>query len=116
LEDGKVRRLGGKQEFEFNVRVIAATKQERGTQSGRKLREDLYYRLTLPVHLPPLRDRKEISRSWTALHWRVQQKARARFAALRDDAMEMLMTYSWPATSGSFGSHGTRPDLPRRVD
>src|SRR5246500_2053852 len=61
LEDGKVRRLGGKQEFEFDVRVIAATNQEprQAIQDGR-LREDLYYRLTVfTVHLPPLRDRKE---------------------------------------------------------
>ena len=61
LEDGKVRRLGGKQEFDFNVRVIAATNQEprQAIQDGR-LREDLYYRLTVfTVHLPPLRDRKE---------------------------------------------------------
>src|SRR5881628_2813451 len=61
LEDGKVRRLGGKQEYEFDVRVIAATNQEPRTaiQEG-KIREDLYYRLTVfTVHLPPLRDRKE---------------------------------------------------------
>jgi transcriptional regulator with PAS, ATPase and Fis domain len=47
LEDGKVRRLGGKQEFEFDVRVIAATNQEPRTaiHEGR-IREDLYYRLT----------------------------------------------------------------------
>ncbi len=61
LEDGKVRRLGGKQEFEFDVRVIAATNQEpRAAIAEGRLREDLYYRLTVfTVHLPPLRDRKE---------------------------------------------------------
>jgi len=58
--DGKVRRLGGKQEFEFNVRVIAATNQGTAERNpGRKLREDLYYRLTVfTVHLPRFRDRR----------------------------------------------------------
>src|SRR5688572_16836932 len=61
LEDGKVRRLGGKQEFSFDVRIIAATNRDprHAIQDG-KLREDLYYRLTVfTVNLPALRDRKE---------------------------------------------------------
>src|SRR2546428_758987 len=61
LEDSKVRRLGGKAEFEVDVRVLAATNKvpEEAVRGG-QLREDLYYRLNVfHIHLPPLRDRKE---------------------------------------------------------
>lgn len=105
LEDGKVRRLGGKQEFDFNVRVIAATNQEPrlAIQEGR-LREDLYYRLTVfTVHLPPLRDRKE-DIPLLAQHFigAFNKKHGANVEALREDALEMLMTYSWPGNVREF--------------
>ncbi len=61
LEDSKVRRLGGKTEFEVDVRVVAATNKvpEEAVRGGH-LREDLFYRLNVfHVHLPPLRERKE---------------------------------------------------------
>src|SRR5579872_4297803 len=60
LEDSKVRRLGGKAEFEVDVRVVAATNKvpEEAVRGGH-LREDLFYRLNVfHIHLPPLRERK----------------------------------------------------------
>src|SRR5579872_4481270 len=60
LEDSKVRRLGGKTEFEVDVRVVAATNKvpEEAVRGGH-LREDLFYRLNVfHIHLPPLRERK----------------------------------------------------------
>src|SRR5205085_3376628 len=65
LEDSRVRRLGGKLEFEVDVRVVAATNKvpEEAVRGG-YLREDLYYRLNVfHIHLPPLRERKEDIRS-----------------------------------------------------
>ena len=61
LEDSKVRRLGGRTEFEVDVRVVAATnKVPEEAVSGGHLREDLFYRLNVfHVHLPPLRERKD---------------------------------------------------------
>src|SRR5215813_1493236 len=61
LEDSKVRRLGGKTEFEVDVRLVAATnKVPEEAVKGGHLREDLYYRLNVfHIHLPPLRERKE---------------------------------------------------------
>ena len=59
LEDSKVRRLGGKTEFEVDVRVVAATNKvpEEAVRGGH-LREDLFYRLNVfQIHLPPLRER-----------------------------------------------------------
>ena len=105
LEDGKVRRLGGKQEFEFDVRVLAATNQEpRNAIHDGKLREDLYYRLTVfTVHLPPLRDRKE-DIPLLAQHFigEFNRKHGTQVGVLRDDALDMLMSYSWPGNVREF--------------
>src|SRR5688572_4528810 len=105
LEDGKVRRLGGKQEYSFDSRVIAATNQEprAAIQEGR-LREDLYYRLNVfTVHLPPLRDRRE-DIPLLAQHFIAEfnKKHKINIEALRDDATEMLMTYNWPGNVREF--------------
>ena len=61
LEDGKVRRIGGRGEIQVDVRHLAATNKdpEEAIKKG-QLREDLYYRLNvLRLHLPPLRERAE---------------------------------------------------------
>src|SRR5262249_39622932 len=101
LEDGKVRRLGGKQEYSFDVRVIAATNREprQAIQEG-KLREDLYYRLTVfTITLPPLRDRKEdIPLLAQCFIKEFNAKHNAGVEALRDETIEILTSYSWPGT------------------
>jgi DNA-binding NtrC family response regulator len=61
LEDGMVRRLGGKTELKVDVRVVAATNKDplHGLRDG-SFRDDLYYRLNVvSVHIPPLRERRE---------------------------------------------------------
>ncbi len=61
LETGEFIRVGSSKVIKTDVRVIAATNREllEFTQKGR-FREDLYYRLsTVPIRVPPLRDRKE---------------------------------------------------------
>jgi two-component system response regulator HydG len=61
LEDGQFRRVGGSSNLVNRARVIASTHQplESLMEQGR-FREDLYYRLNvLPIHLPPLRERRE---------------------------------------------------------
>ena len=105
LEDGKVRRLGGKQEFSFDVRVIAATNRDprHAIQDG-KLREDLYYRMTVfTVALPPLRERKEdiplLAQSFIR---EFNKKHDANVQALRDEAFDVLNTYSWPGNVREF--------------
>lgn len=60
LEDKKVRRVGGRDEFQVNVRVVAATNRDPGeaVELG-KLREDLYFRLNVfSLELPALKDRR----------------------------------------------------------
>lgn len=61
IEDKRIRRLGGTQPHEIDVRIIAATNQDlREAIKARRFREDLFYRLHIvPIHLSPLRERPE---------------------------------------------------------
>jgi DNA-binding NtrC family response regulator len=99
LEDGRVRRLGGKQEYLFDVRVIAATNQDprQAVEAGR-LREDLYYRLNVfTVALPPLRERKgDIPLLTQHFIREFNRKHSTSVEALRYEALEMLKAYPWP--------------------
>jgi transcriptional regulator with PAS, ATPase and Fis domain len=99
LEDSRVRRLGGKAEFEVNVRVLAATNKvpEEAVRGGH-LREDLYYRLNVfQVHLPPLRERKEdIQAIIEALLGDLNRKHECRVADLSPAVQEALERHNWP--------------------
>jgi DNA-binding NtrC family response regulator len=99
LEDSKVRRLGGKTEFEVDVRVVAATnKVPDEAVKGGHLREDLYYRLNVfHVHLPPLRDRKEdIPVISEALMSEMNRKHECRVTGMSPAVQECLNRHSWP--------------------
>jgi len=62
IETGSFRRLGGTADIKVDVRIISATNKDLKEMAGSNggFREDLFYRLNaIPVHLPPLRERKE---------------------------------------------------------
>ena len=61
LEHGTFRRLGGTTDITVDVRAISATNKDlREEIKGGRFREDLFYRLNVfPIHIPPLRERKE---------------------------------------------------------
>src|SRR5436305_1427967 len=99
LEDSKVRRLGGRTEFEVDVRVLAATnKQPDEAVSSGHLREDLFYRLNVfHVHLPPLRDRKEdIPAMSDALLGDLNRKHDCRVTEISPPVFEALEKHNWP--------------------
>ena len=99
LEDSKVRRLGGKAEFEVDVRVIAATnKVPDDAVRGGNLREDLYYRLNVfHIHLPPLRDRKEdIQAIAEALLIDMNKKHNVQATDFSPDVLRTFSTFDWP--------------------
>ncbi|MBI1806173.1 MAG: sigma-54-dependent Fis family transcriptional regulator [Ignavibacteria bacterium] len=61
LEEGKIERVGGSTIISVDVRVVAATNKNLTEEIQReRFREDLYHRLNvIPIHIPPLRDRRE---------------------------------------------------------
>ncbi len=99
LEDSRVRRLGGRSEFEVDVRVLAATNKvpEEAVRGGH-LREDLYYRLNVfHVHLPPLRERKEdVPALAAALVADLNRKHECRITEVSAAAYEALDRHDWP--------------------
>jgi DNA-binding NtrC family response regulator len=99
LEDSKVRRLGGKTEFEVDVRVVAATNKvpEEAVRGGH-LREDLYYRLNVfHIHLPPLRERNEDIRPISeALLGDLNRKHDCRVAEISLPVIEAFERHNWP--------------------
>ncbi|WP_374949920.1 sigma-54 interaction domain-containing protein [Mucilaginibacter sp.] len=99
LESGQYIRVGSSKVEKTNVRVIAATNVDvyDAVKAGR-FREDLYYRLnTVPLRIPPLRDRKEdiflLFRKFTS---DFTDKYRTPPIQLDDEAQQVLINYSWP--------------------
>ncbi|HEX3747269.1 MAG TPA: sigma-54 dependent transcriptional regulator [Bryobacteraceae bacterium] len=99
LEDSHVRRLGGKHEFEVDVRVVAATNKvpEEAVRGG-FLREDLYYRLNVfHVHIPPLRERKaDIPALAETLMADMNRKHDCRVTEISIDTLATFERHNWP--------------------
>ncbi|MEE2856409.1 MAG: sigma-54 dependent transcriptional regulator [Planctomycetota bacterium] len=99
LEDRKVVPVGGDQQISTDVRIIAATNKDLAAQVKQGLfREDLFYRLNvIPLHLLPLRDRKE-DLPLLAGHFlrRHSQKMGKAIDGLSDAAWESLQAHHWP--------------------
>jgi len=99
LEDGRVRRLGGKAEIQLDVRVIASTNAslEQAIREN-KFREDLFYRLNVfPIPLPPLRERKEdIPLLVATLLKVINAKHGMKVTDTSKDVMDRLCAHSWP--------------------
>ena len=99
LEDSKVRRLGGKTEFEVDVRVVAATNKvpEEAVRGGH-LREDLYYRLNVfHIHLPPLRERRDdIGSIAEFLIGELNRKHSCKVSDVSQEVTEGFLRHNWP--------------------
>ena len=99
LEEGTIRRIGGKTEIQVDVRVVAATNQdpEAAVRDG-KLRADLFYRLNVfPIALPPLRDHPEdiAPLAEAFLGDSAARNGRAPMA-ISPAALHFLQRYTWP--------------------
>ncbi len=99
LEEGTVRRLGGKCDVPVNVRIIAATNKppEEGVRN-KQFREDLYYRLNVfRLAIPPLRERKEdIPAICEAIISNLNAKNGSRITAIHPDVVRELQAHDWP--------------------
>ncbi len=99
LETGEYIRVGGQTIMKTNVRIVAATNVNmRKAVSEGRFREDLYYRLnTIPVQIPPLRDRgNDILLLFGLFTMQMADKYRIPRITLTDDAKVMMLRYKWP--------------------
>jgi transcriptional regulator with GAF, ATPase, and Fis domain/HAMP domain-containing protein len=99
LQTHRLERLGGEQTLTVNLRVLAATNRNLLDEVKKgQFREDLYYRLNvIPVHLPPLRERRNdiplLARHFLS-HFAGGEKQKVE--GLSPEAMRLLLDYSWP--------------------
>ncbi|MEC7584023.1 MAG: sigma 54-interacting transcriptional regulator [Planctomycetota bacterium] len=98
LQDGEVRPLGSSAKVSVDVRLITATNRnlDEMVRDG-EFREDLFYRVSvLPLHLPPLRERREdVPHLIKRFLADVQRETGSRIR-VSAEAMEKLSAYSWP--------------------
>lgn len=99
LETGEFLKVGSSKVIKTNVRVVAATNVNlmKAIEEG-KFREDLYYRLnTVPVFIPPLRERiEDIPLLFKKFVNDCADRYRMPAIKLDESAIEMLMNYRWP--------------------
>lgn len=99
LEEQRFRRVGGVEDVQVNVRIIAATNRPLKTLvDDGKFRQDLYYRLNvIALHLPPLRERAEdvpvLAEHFIAHYNRSFSKS---IEGLAPETMARMSSYSWP--------------------
>ncbi len=99
LETKIFRRVGGTRDIQVNVRIVAATNRDlfAAVEAG-QFREDLYYRLTVvPIHVPPLRERREDIPLLAKTFLETFRRDIGRdVTGIADDAMAFLVEYPWP--------------------
>jgi formate hydrogenlyase transcriptional activator len=99
LQEREVQRVGATKPVPINVRLIAATNRDlEACIEGGVFRPDLFYRLSVfPIHLPPLRDRREdipvLAAHFLDVFSRQQHKAVPEFAP---GVIDRLVEYEWP--------------------
>jgi len=99
LQDRQFERIGGIKTIKTDIRVIAATHQDlKLAVEQKRFREDLYYRLNvIPIHLPPLRERKS-DIPLLAHHFldHFNRTKKKKIKGFTKEAMDKLIQYDWP--------------------
>jgi two-component system response regulator PilR (NtrC family) len=99
LQERRFRRVGGLEELQADIRVIAATNQDlTKAVAESRFREDLYYRINvIPITLPPLRERREdiplVAEHFLAKYAEQMSKT---LTGVSREAMDLLTRYDWP--------------------
>ena len=99
LQERQIRRVGGTEQLEVDVRIITATNQDLELMVREKrFREDLYYRINvIAIKMPPLREKREdiaaLANHFLAKYNKIMGK---RIREISPDAMRQLMEYGWP--------------------
>jgi Nif-specific regulatory protein len=99
IQEKEFEKVGSDNTITVNTRILAATNRNIKTMTDNgEFRNDLYYRLNVvPLHVPPLRQRTEdipdLARFFLTKYMRQNKKE---FAGFSQDAMDAILTYSWP--------------------
>jgi DNA-binding NtrC family response regulator len=99
IQEKEIKPVGGEKTIRVDVRIIAATNQDlKQAISQKKFREDLYYRLNVvPIHIPPLRERKEdIPLLVNHFLKKYNKKREVPIARVESETLKLLMDYDWP--------------------
>ncbi|MBU1096682.1 MAG: sigma 54-interacting transcriptional regulator [Bacteroidetes bacterium] len=99
IQEGTFERLGESITRRVNVRIIASTNKNLTEEiKKKKFRQDLFYRLNVfPIHIPPLRERKEdISPLANYFLNKFAELYKRKIDSISDEAMDALMQYDWP--------------------
>lgn len=98
LQEQKISRVGGREEIQINVRVIAATNADLKKQTSEgKFREDLFYRLAVvTISMPPLRERGEDVKLLARVFLERFAAENGKRLAFQPDALNVLNRHTWP--------------------
>jgi two-component system response regulator PilR (NtrC family) len=99
LQEREIRRVGGTENLEVDVRVIAATNQDlEALVREKRFREDLYYRINvIAIKMPALREKREdigsLANHFLGKYTKIMSK---KIREIAPEAMRQLMEYNWP--------------------
>ncbi len=99
LQEGEFERVGGRESIKVDVRIIAATNRDLSEMINKgEFRQDLFYRLNVfPVHVPPLRDRKDdiplLVEHFVEVYSKKMNKS---IKKISKNTLNKLMAYNWP--------------------
>jgi DNA-binding NtrC family response regulator len=99
LEEGVVRRLGGREPTSFDIRFMASTNRDiQDEMKQKRFREDLYFRINvIEIRVPPLRERREDIPLLATHFLEVCSAHYARnIEGMNREAMDVLTSYDWP--------------------
>jgi PAS domain S-box-containing protein len=97
LQEKEIEKIGGTKPVPVNVRVIAATNQDLDGFGRKKLRDDLYYRLSvIQLRIPALRERRRDIRLISDHYLKILSKTYQKSVMISPDVYEILEHYSWP--------------------
>jgi DNA-binding NtrC family response regulator len=99
IQEREVTRIGSSKPIKVDVRILAATNENLADAVKRgKFREDLFYRLSVvPIHLPPLRERKEdIPLLVEHFLRKYNKKAKKNIETISPQAIKAMREYDWP--------------------
>ena len=98
IQESEFERVGGEETIKVDVRIISAARKnlEKAIEDG-EFREDLYYRLkVIPIHIPPLRERKEDIPLLVDYFIKRFNKKLSRLVEITPEALKCLMDYDFP--------------------